>query len=300
MRESAEYLDPRILASIEGLELRARLVVQGTISGLNRSLLHGLSVEFAEHRPYAWGDDLRHIDWKVWARADRLYVKLYEEETNMRAYFLLDSSNSMRYASGAMSKYDYACTLAASLAYLLLNQQDACGLVLFNSAVRAEAPPRSSPDQLSTICRLMEAAEPRERTAVGPVLHEIAERIAPRSMVILVSDLLAPAEDVVSGLQHLRYNRHEVIVWHVLDRAELDFPFDGNVKFEGLESDGEMKLDARQVRRAYLGALGEFRKAIEDTCGRLRADYCPADTSELLDRPLARFLVARHSPARAP
>ena len=297
MNESGTYLDPKVLSRLEGLELRAKLVVEGTISGLHRSLLHGLSVEFAEHRPYTWGDDLKHIDWKLWARADRFYVKLYEEETNVRAHFLVDSSNSMRYSSGGMSKYDYGCTLAASLAYLLLRQQDAVGLTLFDSAVRACAPPSSSPAQLRTVCRLMEGAEPRERTALAPLLHETAERIAPRSMVILVSDLLADAEDVIAGLRHLRYARHEVIVWHVADPAELRFPFDGNVQFEGLEAAERLRVDARQVRADYLRAFGEFRQQIADACGQMRADYCLTDTSVPLDRPLARFLVARHQRA---
>jgi len=295
MRESERYLDPEVLSRIEGLELRARLVIEGTISGLNRSPFRGFSVEFAEHRPYSWGDDLRHIDWKVWARLDRYYVKLYDEETNLRAYFLVDASNSMRYSSGVMSKYDYGCTLTASLAYLLLRQRDAVGLVIFDNAVRHELPPRSRPDQLGTVCRLLEGAEPRERTSIGPLLHQMAERVAPRSLVILVSDLLVPAEDFVSGLEHLRYNRHEVIVWHVLDRAELRFPFEGNVMFEGLESLEELTVDAGKVRQDYLDALAQFRHTIEDACGRQKVDYCLAETSEPPDRPLGRFLVARRS-----
>ena len=293
MRESATYLDPRVLSRVAGLELRARLVVEGTLSGLNRSPFHGFSVEFAQHRPYTWGDDLKHIDWKVWARADRYYVKLYEEETNLRAWFLVDCSNSMRYRSDGMSKYDYACTLAASLAYLLLNQRDAVALALFDSALRDQAPPSANLAQLRAVCRLMEGAEPREKTSLGPLLHQMAERMAPRSMVILVSDLLAPADDVVAGLRHLRYSRHEVIVWHVLDPAELRFPFDGNVMFEGMESEDRLRVDARQVREGYLRALGEFRHAIRNACGQLNVDYSLADTSQLLDRPLLRFLGTR-------
>ncbi len=293
MAESRTYLDPKALARIAGLELRARLVVEGTISGEHRSPLHGFSVEFAEHRPYTWGDDLKHIDWKVWARADRYFVKLYQQESNLRAHFLVDSSNSMRYRSGGMSKYDYGCTLAASLAYLLLKQQDAVALVLFDRKVRSELPPSSSSAQLREMCALMERTRPAEKTDVGSLLHEIAERIPPRSMVILVSDLLAPLEEVISGLEHLRYNRHEVILWHVLDPAEIRFPFEGSVMFEGMESSERLLVDARQVRRAYLSAFKRFLEGIQDACGRLKVDYCRMDTSEPLDTALARFLVAR-------
>ena len=308
MNESKTYLDPKVLSRIAGLELRARLVVEGTLSGRHRSPMHGFSVEFAEHRPYSPGDDLKHIDWKVWGRADRYFVKLYEEETNLRTYFLVDSSGSMRYRSAEMSKYDYGCTLAASLAYLLLMQQDAAALMLFDSALREELPPGSSAAHLRTMCELMQRSDPSDRsddtrtgTNLGPVLHEVAERIGRRSLVILISDLLAPcperlpapAAEVIAGLNHLRYNRHEVIVWHVVDAAERTFPFDENVQFEGLESDERVRADSRQMREAYLREFNRFRTEIEDACGRLKADYCLADTSEPLDRTLSRFLASR-------
>ena len=300
MNESKTYLDPKVLSRIAGLELRARLVVEGTLSGRHRSPMHGFSVEFAEHRPYSPGDDLKHIDWKVWGRADRYFVKLYEEETNLRTYFLVDSSGSMRYRSAEMSKYDYGCTLAASLAYLLLMQQDAAALMLFDSALREELPPSSSAAHLRTMCELMQRSDPSDRsddtrtgTNLGPVLHEVAERIGRRSLVILISDLLAPATEVNAGLNHLRYNRHEVIVWHVVDEAERTFPFDENVQFEGLESDERVRADSRQMREAYLREFNRFRTEIEDACGRLKADYCLADTSEPLDRTLSRFLASR-------
>jgi uncharacterized protein (DUF58 family) len=268
-------------------------VVEGTMVGLNRSPFHGFSVEFAEHRPYSWGDDLRHVDWKLWARADRYYVKLYEEDTNLRVWLLVDSSDSMRYRSEAMSKYDYACTLAAALAYLLVGQRDAVGLAAFDNAVRYQLEPGSTEARVSQICRALEETGPARRTALGPVLHEVSERVPPRGVVVLLSDLLAPAEDVISGLRHLRYNRHDVIVFHVLDPAELRFPFDGNVMFEGLEVPDTARLDARQVREAYLEAMGQWRGAIRGACGNREADYCLADTSEPPGHLLARFLVGR-------
>jgi len=177
----------------------------------------------------------------------------------------------------------------------VLRQQDAVGLAVFGSRVRVEVPPRASGEHLGTICRLMEGNRPGGGTALGSVLHELAERLAPRSMVIVVSDLLAPLEEVVAGLEHLRYNRHEVIVLHVLDPAELRFPFRGNVLFEALESPQRLMLEAPRVRDAYLEALHRFRAGLRQACGRLRVDYCPADTSERVDRPLRRLLVSRRS-----
>ena len=263
------------------------------MGGQHRSPMRGFSVEFAEHRPYTWGDDLKHIDWKVWARADRFYVKLYEADTNLRAFFLVDSSNSMRYASRSMSKYDYGCTLAAGLAYLLLMQQDAVALKLFDAAVHTELPPSTSPAHLHKLCTLMEQAAPRERTQIASVLHETAERAPPRSMVILVSDLFAPVEEVLSGLRHLRHNRHEVVVWHVVDPAERLFPFDGNIRFEGLEAGEQVRANGRQIRRSYLRAFNEFLATLRTACGQLDVDYTLMDTSEPPDLTLARFLHSR-------
>lgn len=293
MREYRKYLDPETLGKIAGLEVRARHVVEGYLAGLHRSPFHGHSVEFAEHRPYTAGYELKHIDWKLWARSDRFYVKLYEQETNVRAYFLMDASGSMAYRSGAMSKYDYGATLAASLAYLLLMQQDAVGLSVFDTRVRAELPPTSSPAGLHGFCRLLEESPAEHETDLGGLLHQMAERFAKRGLVILISDLMAPLEDIFSALQRFRYDGHAVIVVHVVDRAEEEFPFDGNVRFTGLESGGELLTDVRQVRRAYLESFGRFERALQSACLQEQMDYLKARTSDRLDTTLARFLASR-------
>jgi len=293
MRESRKHLDPATLSKIGRLELRARQVVEGYLAGLHRSPYRGRSVDFAEHRPYNPGDELKHIDWKLWARSDRYFVKLYEEETNVRAYFLMDASGSMGLRSGAMSKYDYGATLAASLAYLLLLQQDAVGLTLFGADVLSELPPSTIPAALDTFCRLMEQVTPAGRTDLGGLLHRIAAQLPKRGLVILVSDLLAPPEDLYSALHRFRYDGHAVILVHVIDPAEEEFPFDGNTLFEGIESPAVLQTDARQVRDAYLEAFGRFRRDVEETCARLGVDYLAAGSAAPLDATLSRFLMSR-------
>lgn len=293
MRESRKYLDPETLSKISGLELRARQVVEGYLAGLHRSPYRGRSVDFAEHRPYNPGDELKHIDWKLWARSDRYFVKLYEEETNVLAYFLMDASGSMDYGSGPVSKYDYGATLAASLAHLMLLQRDAVGLTIFSEEVRAELPPTAASAVLGTFCRLLEAGAPAGRTDLGALLRRIATRLRKRGLVVLVSDLLAPLDDVYSALHRFRYDGHAVILAHVVDPAEEEFPFDGSTRFEGMESDLALATDARQVRAAYLEAFGGFRRDVQEACGRLGVDYLAASAGQPLDATLVRFLVSR-------
>jgi uncharacterized protein (DUF58 family) len=285
-------LNPATLSKVARLEVRARHIVEGYLSGLHRSPLHGRSVEFAEHRPYSPGYELKHIDWKLWARSDRFYVKLYEEETNVRAYFLMDASGSMAYASGAMSKYDYGATLAAALAFLLLMQRDAVGLTVFDTRIRSELAPSSSPARLSGFCRLLEESVAEDQTNLGSLLHLAAERLGRRGLVILISDLIAPIEDVLSALRRLRYDGHSVILVHVVDAAEQEFPFDGNVLFEGLETGERLLADARQIHEAYLESFGQFQRAVADSCLQQQIDYLLASTDEPLDRTLGRFLAA--------
>jgi uncharacterized protein (DUF58 family) len=286
-------LDPETLSRIAGLEVRARHVVEGYLAGLHRSPFHGRSVEFAEHRPYSPGDELKHMDWKLWARSDRFYVKLYEEETNVRAYFLMDASGSMAYSSGPMSKYDYGATLGASLALLLLMQQDAVGLTLFDVRIRDELPPRATPARLRGFCRLLEQSTAGEATGLGPLLQQTAERLGRRGLVVLISDLIAPLADIVAGVERFRFDGHSVVVAHVADPAELEFPFDGNVRFEGLEGEGRLLTDARRVRRSYLEASERFRRSVREACLARECDYLLARTDEPLDVALARFLSSR-------
>ena len=293
MRASRKYWDPATLSKLAGLEVRARHIVEGYLAGLHRSPMHGRSVEFAEHRPYTAGYELKHIDWRLWARTDRFYVKLYQEETNVRAYFLMDASGSMAYASGTLTKYDCAATLAACLAGLLLMQQDAVGLTVFDARLRQELPPSASPARLEEFCRVLEGNAPADTTDLGGLLHSVADRLGRRGLVVLLSDLIAPLEDVLSALRRLRYEGHSVILAHVADPAELEFPFDGHVRFDGIEDASALLADARQVRPAYLEALGRFRGAVEAACLEQQIDYLPVRTDERLDAALARFLSAR-------
>ncbi len=290
MRQYRKYLDPRTLSRIAGLEVRARHVVEGYLAGLHRSPFHGRSVEFAEHRPYTFGDELKHIDWRLWARSDRFYVKLYEEETNVRAHFLMDASASMGYRSGSLSKYDYGATLAASLAYLLLLQQDAVGLTVFDAQIRDELAPSASPARLRDFCRILETNSAEGRTDLGGLLHQIADRLARRGLLILVSDLIAPSADVFSAFERFRYEGHAVIVVHVVDESEESFPFDGNVRFEALESGEAVLVDARQVREVYVESFRAFRDAIQRACLQRQIDYMEAQTAAPLDVSLAAFL----------
>jgi uncharacterized protein (DUF58 family) len=266
-------------------------VVEGYLAGLHRSPFHGRSVEFAEHRPYTPGYELKHIDWKVWARTDRFYVKLYEEETNLRAYFLMDASGSMAYRTAPMSKYDYGATLAASLAYLLLMQGDAAGLTLCDTRIRAELPPSASPARLRDFCRLLEENTAAEGTNLGSLLQEAADRFASRGLVVLISDLLAPSEDVLAALRRFRYDGHSVLVCHVIDPAEEEFPFEGKLRFRGLEG-GELAADARQIGPSYRRAFSRFCRELRDACGRQQVDYLATRTDRPLDATLARFLAS--------
>jgi len=293
MSKYSKYLDPATLSSLSGVEVRARHVVEGYLAGLHRSPLHGRSVEFAEHRPYMPGYELRHVDWRLWARSDRFYVKLYEEETNVRAHFLMDASASMGYGSGATTKFGYGAVLAASLACLLLMQQDAVGLTLFDAEVRAQLPPSSNPATLSEFCRLLEESALDRQTNLGSLLHTVADRMARRGLVVLVSDLLAPLEDILSALRRLRYDGHSVMVLHVVDPAERDFPFDGHVLFEDLEGAGSVPAEGRQLRAAYLDSFDRFRRAVQAACLREQVDYLMACADEPPAVVLSRFLSSR-------
>src|SRR5438445_9221105 len=213
------YLDPLTLAKVRGLELQARLVVEGYLSGMHKSPYHGFSVEFAQHREYVPGDDIKHVDWKVYGRTGRFYLKQYEEETNLVCWLLLDISESMQYRSGTVSKYDYACMVAAALSYLILHQQDSVGLVTFDDQVRKALRPTSQPSQLKQIVQVMNSGAAREKTHLAPIFHNLAERIARRALVVILSDLLDEVPDIVAGLKHLRHKRHEIGGFHILDAA---------------------------------------------------------------------------------
>ncbi len=299
--ELTKYLDPTVLSRIKRLELQAKRVVEGFISGQHRSPIQGFSVEFASHRQYVPGDDIKHIDWKVQARTDRYYIKQYEEETNLRATFLLDASESMHYrrGGGGMSKYEYAAAVASSLAFLLLSQQDAVSLAIFNDRLAAQLPASSNPNHIRLFVGAIESVEPTGGTSPEAVFHSLAEQIPRRGLVCLISDLLIDdIQGAIRGLEHFRHQGHEVIVLHVMDQDELTFPFQGNTQFLGMEGAGHMTVQPRAIRQGYLEAIGAFLRNVKRRCIAGRMDYKLISTADHLDAALLAFLAARSAAAR--
>lgn len=297
MESSPTSFDPRQLAKLRGLRLRARHVVEGYIAGQHRSPLHGFSIEFAEHREYSAGDDLRHLDWKVFGRTDKFYLKQYEDETNLLCHLVVDTSESMTYQStgAAMSKAEYAQCLAASIAWLVLQQQDSVGLATFDSQIRAMIRASGGPSQLQQIIQVLEKSPAGTKTSAGPILHELAERLSKRGVVVVISDLLDDPANLLAGLRHCRHRRHDVVVFHVLDPAELDFPFKGPTKFNGLEAMPEVFAEPEILRQAYLREFNSYREKLEEGCQNQQIDYVLASTALPFDQLLARFLVARRT-----
>jgi uncharacterized protein (DUF58 family) len=279
------------------LELRARAVVEGVLAGLHKSPYKGQSVEFLQHREYVRGDDLRRVDWKVWGRQDRLYVKEFEEETNLRLALLVDGSASMDYRSGPLSKYDYAATLAASLAWLALSHGDAAGCAVFDDKVRASVPARTKRSQLASVVEVLETPRGGRPTAFLPVLRGLAETLPRRGLVVVVSDLLGDREGVFQGLQLLRKRGHDIVLLHVMDDDELDFPFEGPTKFEGLEIPDHLACNPRALREGYLAAVGEFLAEARRRAASAACDYSLIRTGDPVDAALVKFLSRRASMA---
>jgi uncharacterized protein (DUF58 family) len=288
-----KYLDPLTLAKVRGLELQARLVVEGYLAGMHKSPYHGFSVEFAQHREYVPGDDIRHIDWKVYGRTGRFFLKQYEEETNLVCWILLDISESMRYGSGPVSKYDYACMAAAALAYLVLHQSDAIGLVTFDNQVRTFLKPSTQPSHLKEVVHIMNQGGARDKTRMAPLFHDLAERINRRSLIFLLSDMFDDVPDLLMGLKHLRHKRHEVVLWHILDQAELTFPFQQATLFRGLEQEPELLTDPRTLRQSYLELVGQFVGDLQRGCRDQNIDYVQLQTDAPLNVALSSYLAHR-------
>jgi uncharacterized protein (DUF58 family) len=287
------FLHPETIARISRLDLRAKHVVEGFVSGMHRSPFFGHSVEFVQHREYVPGDDLRHLDWKVWSKTDRFYVKQYEEETNLRSTLVVDVSESMHYGRGALNKYGYACTIAACLGYLLLRQQDAAGLIAFDEDVRQIVPARSQQTHIDALVQAMDTSRPRAKTDLERILRRVAETISSRGMIVLVSDLLADRESLFRGLEMLRHRRHDVLVFHVLDEDEMSFPFAGTTRFEGMEELPQLLCDPRALRDGYLEALQEYLVEVRRGCARQGIDYALVPTNAPLDAILTKFLHHR-------
>lgn len=288
------YFDPTVLAGISNLYLRARWVVEGIMSGIHRSRSKGFSVEFEEHREYSPGDEIRRIDWKALGKFDRYFIKEYEDETNLRAYLLLDSSASMDYASNGITKFDYGCTLTASLAYLILKQQDAAGLVTFSSQIDSFIPPKAKRGYLMEILQALEGRRPGGETKVGKILDEIAGTMRRRGMVILISDLLDEPEEILKGLRLFRFKGNDVIVFHLLDTAEIELPFDGNVLFEDLEQANlRVTADPQAIRKVYRKVVEDFIAQMRKQCHENSIDYQLLSTSTPLDHALVSYLSWR-------
>ena len=292
---ASPLLDPQTLARLQGLELRARRIVEGYVAGLHRSPYRGFSNEFAEHREYAPGDDLRYVDWKVYGKTDRYYLKQFEVETNLILYLLLDSSESMQYQgpNAPLSKFAYAQSAAAALAFLVLHQRDAVGLAMFDQEIRQLVRPSSNPTQLKNLLHVMEETTAARKTRTGPIFHDLAERLGRRGIVVIISDLFDDVDSMLAGLKHLRHRKHDVIILHVLDPAEIDFPFQHVTMFKGLESLGEVVTEPRSLQAAYQREVQTFLKRIRAGCREQQIDHVTIRTDQPLDTVLTAFLSAR-------
>lgn len=287
------YLPPEAIARISRLEITARQVVEGFLSGQHRSPYFGQSIEFVQHREYVPGDDARRIDWKVWSKTDKVYLKLYEEETNLRTTLLVDCSESMQFGSRGTTKYDYACSVAAAITYLLLRQQDAVSLAVFDDQVRSMVPSRSRQTHLAAILSTLIREDPAKKTDMLQILRQVADQKSQKGMVILISDLFVPRDSLFKGLRMLRQRGHDVLIFHILDDEELDFTYSGTTKFDGMEEAGELVCDPRSLRDGYLKAMNAFLDELRTRCARNVIDYQTVRTSEHLDAVLRHYLNHR-------
>ena len=295
------FLDPHHLAKLDGLQLRARKIVEGFMAGPHRSPYRGFSTEFAEHRPYVPGDEIRYVDWKVFGRTDKYYVKQFEDETNLVCYLVLDVSASMRYQgpSAPLSKLEYAQCLAASLAWIVLNSHDAVSLTTYDEVVRATLNPSSSATHLESILQVLQSNPESSATRAGPLFHELAERFQKRGIVIILSDCIDELAPFAAGLKHLRHRQHEVALLQILDPAELDFPFTQRMRFQDLEQEPNVVTDTQSVRTAYLSEFQAFRDSLQNHCYQQAIDYTLVRTDSALDNVLSRFLVERGTNQRS-
>jgi uncharacterized protein (DUF58 family) len=295
-RKISKFLDPKLLASLSAMEIRARTVVEGMVEGLHKSPFKGFNVEFSEYRQYVPGDPLKDIDWKVYARTDKFYIKEHEEETNLSGYMAIDASASMSYrGAGNMNKLEYASTLAASLSYLMLRQQDSVGLITFAEGLRKIIRPRTGMAHLKAICNELEATSASDRTNIGESLDLVGQSMKKRGIFILFSDLMDNAETVIAKLRHLRSRRHEIVLFHVLDRDEISFPFDDTTMFKDLEDNSEIITDAFSLRNEYLKRFRQLTGTFRSALRKSGIDYLIADTSMPFETNLRSFFTRRQA-----
>ncbi len=289
----ATLLRTDVISKAEALGLKARAVVEGMRVGDHKSPYHGFSVEFIQHREYVPGDDIRYIDWRVYGRNERYAIKQYEQETNFVGHIVLDASRSMLFGEGDQNKLGYAKILAAALSYLIIQQRDSAGLSIFDAGWRLQVPHGSQPGHVQQILRALEGTEPQEKTAIGPLLHSLAEKVRRRGLVFLISDCLDEVPGILEGLRHLRFMGHEVTVFHVLHEEEIGFPFEGMVKFDGMEEKMHLLTRPQLIRPSYLKALQAYLKELQEGCVANRCDYVLMDTSKPLGETLATYLARR-------
>lgn len=294
MSNPEKYLKPEVIRQVARLDLRAKFIVEGFLAGLHASPFHGFSVEFSEHRKYSHGDDLKDLDWNIYAKTDKYYLKKFQAETNVTGYLVMDLSASMAYTyRQELTKFEYAICLAAALGYLMIHQQDPVGLVTFDTRIRACLPPRSRRTQLGTILAVLANLKPSGSTDVAAGLHQLASMIRSKSLLMVFSDLLTDPEPLMQSLHHLRHRGNDIILFHILDEAEVHFPFEGTIEFQDVEVDQKLTLDAKGMRPDYLAALGAYQEFFRLECAKARIDYVPMDTSVNFDRALMQYLLQR-------
>jgi uncharacterized protein (DUF58 family) len=294
MSTAEKYLKPEVIRQVARLDLRAKFIVEGFLSGLHASPFHGFSVEFSEHRKYTSGDNIADIDWSVYAKTDRFYIKKFQAETNLTGYLLMDLSGSMGYTHRQeLTKFEYAISLAAALGYLMIHQQDPVGLIAFDQQVRQSLPPRSKRSQLGNILSMLAKLTPSGETAIAKSLHQAASMIRHRGLIMLFSDLLADQEPIVKALHRLRHAGHDVIVFHILDEAEALFPFEGMLELEDNETHETLLVDADGIKADYLEEVEAFQSSMRKECLGARIDYVPVHTGMPFDKALMSYLQNR-------
>jgi uncharacterized protein (DUF58 family) len=294
MSTAEKYIRPEVIRQVARLDLRAKFIVEGFLSGLHASPFHGFSVEFSEHRKYVPGDDVKDLDWTVYGKTGRYYIKKYRAETDMTGYLVMDLSKSMGYTyRQELTKFEYAICLAAALGYLMIHQQDPVGLVTFDTKIQTVVPPKSKRSQLGTILSVLSNLQPTGQTDIAHGLFQLASLLRGKCLVMVFSDLLTDPDPVLKSLYRLRHAGHEIILFHILDEAEVHFPFSGLVEFSDVETDAKLEVDARGIRDDYLNGLKEFQEYWKRECGLANVDYVPMDTSVGFDKALLEYLIQR-------